>query len=81
MGPVLVYPPVIRIIIFGLTSIFSKYEHKFQIDTKIIYIKLKIDNQADEKAKNHGYILTSGSVPTKDMQTHPLPSVLICVYG
>ena len=64
ISPVLVSPPVIWTIIFGLTSILSKYKHKFQIDIKMIYIKLKIDNQADEKAKNHGYILTSGSVPT-----------------
>ena len=76
MGPVLVSPLVIWIIIFDLTSILSKYKHKLQID-----IKLKIGNQADEKAKNHGYILTSGSAPTKDMETHPLPPILIRVYG
>ena len=80
MGPVLVSPPVICIIIFGSTSILSKYKHKFQIDIKMIYIKLEIDNKADEKAKIHGYILTSGSVPTKDMQTRCRPSVLIRVY-
>ena len=49
MDPVLVSPLVIWIIIFGLTSILSKYEHKFQIDVKMTYIKLKIDNQVDEK--------------------------------
>ena len=43
-GPVLVSPPVIWNIIFGLTSILSKYEHKFQIDIKMINIKLKTDN-------------------------------------
>ena len=64
MGPALDSPPVIWIIIFGLISILSKYEHKFQIDIKMIYIKQKIDNEADEKAKNHGYTLTSGSVLT-----------------
>ena len=49
MGPVLVSPPVIWINIFDLTSILSKYEHKFQMDVKMIYIKLKIDNQVDER--------------------------------
>ena len=43
---------VIWIIIFGLTSILSKYEYKFQIDVKIIYIKLKINNQVPRWKEN-----------------------------
>ena len=38
MDPMLISQQVIWIIIFGLTPILSKYEHKFQRDIKMIYI-------------------------------------------
>ena len=37
MGSVKVFPPVIWIISFYLTSILPKYEHKLQIDIKMIH--------------------------------------------